>query len=117
MAREPTGQLALLPYQNPLTARVGREFFAALPRTPGVYVMYGLSNHVIYVGKAKNLRARLASYRRARPHQVSRKVIRLIHVIDEIRYETCESEAHALLRENELLRLHRPLFNVVNTRP
>jgi excinuclease UvrABC nuclease subunit len=43
--------------------------------------------------------------------------MRLIHAIDEIQYETCESEEAALLRENELLRAHRPLFNVVNTEP
>jgi excinuclease UvrABC nuclease subunit len=107
----------LFPYQNPLPERLGVDFFKQIPRLPGVYVMYGLSNHVIYVGKAKDLRARLASYRRARPHQVARKVVRLIHSIDEIRYEICESEAHALLRENELLRQHKPLFNVVNTHP
>ena len=107
----------LLPYQNPLTQRLGEEFFKSIPRVPGVYRMIGLGGNVIYVGKAKNPRARLASYRRARPHQVSRKVVRLIHSIDEIRYETCETEAQALLRENELLRLHRPFFNVVNTEP
>jgi hypothetical protein len=112
MVQEP-----LLPYENPLTHRLGDAFFKGIPKLPGVYRMIGLGGNIIYVGKAKNLRARLASYRRAKPHQVSRKVVRLIHVIDEILYETCESEAAALLRENELLRLHRPLFNIVNTEP
>jgi excinuclease ABC subunit C len=110
-------QQPLLPYQNPLTERLGDRFFKQIPKRPGIYKMIGLGGHIIYVGKAKSLRARLASYRRARPHQVSRKVMRLIHVIEEIQYELCESEAAALLRENELLRLHRPHFNVVNTEP
>ena len=79
--------------------------------------MYGLAGSLLYVGKAKNLRARLGSYRNARPERVSRKVIRLIHMVDEIRIEKCESEANALLRENELLRQHRPSFNVANTHP
>jgi excinuclease ABC subunit C len=114
---DPTTQPELIPYQNPLDARLGAEFFKQLPKLPGIYRMIGLGGNVIYVGKAKNLRARLASYRRARPHRVSRKVVRLIHSIDEIQIEVCESEMHALLRENELIREHRPLFNVVNTEP
>jgi excinuclease UvrABC nuclease subunit len=103
---------------NPLDARLGREFFKTLPRRPGVYLMFGLGGQVIYVGKAKNLYARLQSYRRAKSSpQVSRKVLRLVRCIEEIRYEICESETRALLRENELLRLHRPVFNVVNKSP
>ncbi len=51
----------LLPYVNPLTERIDPEFFRALPREPGVYVMIGAANDVLYVGKAKDLRARLLS--------------------------------------------------------
>lgn len=110
-------QLELLPYRNPLTERLGTEFFAGLPRSPAVYTMRGESDSILYVGKAKDLRARLLSYRRARPEQVSRKVIRMIRLIRRIEWEPCESEEAALLRENQLLRLHRPPFNVVNVNP
>jgi hypothetical protein len=107
----------LLPYVNPLKARLGPQFFRDLPRKPGVYVMLGESERILYVGKAKSLRDRLSSYRHAKPDAVSRKVIRLINAIRSIRIEVCETETGALLRENELLRSIQPPFNVQNTRP
>lgn len=79
--------------------------------------MIGLADSILYVGKAKDLRTRLMSYRRAKPGQVPRKVLRLINVISHIRWEECGDEQSALLRENELLRKHRPPFNVMNKRP
>ncbi|MGZ6334264.1 MAG: GIY-YIG nuclease family protein, partial [Bdellovibrionota bacterium] len=88
-----------------------------LPKEPGVYVMLGLQGCVLYVGKAKSLRNRLNSYRLAHPDRVSRKVIRLLHVVEEIRFEVCATEKKALLRENQLLREHRPPFNVLNVSP
>src|SRR5216117_269038 len=51
------------PDAQPLVERFGREFFRALPATPGVYLMREISGTVIYVGKAKNLKRRLGSYR------------------------------------------------------
>src|SRR4051812_14069787 len=71
----------LLPYENPLNRRLGKEFFSAIPRTPGVYTMLGPEASILYIGKAKDLRARLMSYRRAHPDVVSRKVIRLVHLL------------------------------------
>lgn len=110
-------QQSLFPYQNPLALRLGKEFFKALPRTPGIYRMVGEQGLILYIGKAKDLKARLMSYPRARPDQVSRKVIRMLHLIREIQWEECESEKAALLRENQLLRDLKPPFNVVNTKP
>ena len=107
----------LLPYENPLDRRLGREFFSLIPAVPGVYRFYGALDELLYVGKAKDLRTRLGSYRRARPDDVSRKVIRMINAARTVRWEECASEAAALLRENEWLRTARPPFNVVNTRP
>jgi excinuclease ABC subunit C len=72
---------------------------------------------VLYIGKAKNLRARLNSYKRAKPDTVSRKVVRMLKLVRVIRWEICKTEKAALLRENELLRQYRPPFNIVNTRP
>lgn len=107
----------LLPYENPLKKRKGREFFSRIPRTPGVYFMYGPEGCLLYVGKAKNLRERLNSYRHAKPNQVPRKVIRLLNLIQEIKWEECESEQAALLRENQLLRDLKPPFNTINKNP
>ncbi len=110
-------QLWLFPWRNPLTARLGREYFLGLPRRPGVYLMRDKDGRVIYVGQSKNLRQRLDSYRYARPESSSRKVIRLIARISTIEIELCPTAQAAMLRENFLLRKYRPLFNTVNTHP
>ena len=112
----------LLSPGRPLVERFGREFFRGLPKTPGVYVMHGAAGRprrqrILYVGKAKSLRQRLGSYRHIQPGRDSRKTVRLIHAVEEITWEICADETAALLRENELLREHRPLFNRVNIRP
>ena len=110
-------QVWLLNYKNPLTDRFGKEFFKNIPENPGVYWMLGNQGEVLYIGKAKNLKNRLKSYQRAKPDQVSRKVLRLVYLLSEIRWEQVSSEKEALLRENALLREHRPPFNVMNTSP
>jgi hypothetical protein len=104
----------------PLRDRLGADFFKKLPRLPGVYFMYGYGGSLIYVGKAKDLRARLSTYPRyatAPEGTVSGKVLSLVQVIEEIRFEVVETEEAALLRENALLREHRPFFNVINKNP
>lgn len=107
---------------KPLTERLGRQFFLDLPRSPGVYLMHGKGGRprrqrVLYVGKSKNLRQRLNSYRHVHPDRDSRKTLRLVHSVEHITFEHCEDETSALLRENELLREHRPLFNRMNVSP
>lgn len=97
--------------ENPLTERLGETFFEELPKVPGIYKMYGSAGRLLYVGKAKNLRSRLLTYRRARPGRESRKVIRLVRMIHAIELEEHSTEEEALLRENELIRSHKPEFN------
>lgn len=63
----PAAQLLLLPDPQPLVERLGRDFFRRLPECPGVYLMRDGTDTVVYVGKAKNLRKRLGSYRTANP--------------------------------------------------
>ena len=113
----PAKQLRLLDPPNPLEDRVGREFFRTTPRSPGVYLMTGRGDRVLYIGQSKNMRARLASYKNARPDRAPRKVIRLLHEVLSITWEKCADAEAARLRENELLRLHRPKFNRLNTYP
>jgi hypothetical protein len=102
---------------KPLLERFGRDFFRAVPATPGVYIMSGETDRVLYVGQSGNLRVRLGSYRNAHPDRAPRKLIRLVHAVRKIVWQQCESAAQALLLENELLRTHRPKFNKVNTYP
>lgn len=79
--------------------------------------MAGDAGCVLYIGQSKNLRARLGSYKNALPDRAPRKVIRLIHRVRSIVWEECPSPEDAMLRENQLLRTHRPRFNRMNTYP
>jgi len=110
-------QLRMFPPARPLVERFGVEFFRALPENPGVYFMCGAGDGVLYVGKAKNLRRRLGSYRSANPERVSRKIQRLLNAVERIYWDICEDEAAALARERELLATMRPKFNTVGTYP
>ena len=63
----PTSQTLLFPDPRPLVERLGNDFFRQLTDRPGVYLMQDAAGLVLYVGKAKNLRKRLGSYRVANP--------------------------------------------------
>ena len=110
-------QLRLFPAPKPLVERLGVDLFRRVPDAPGVYLMSDGCGVLLYIGKAKSLRARLNSYRHVQPERASRKVVRLIHAVRSVVWEICACPNSALLRENELLRLHKPKFNVMNTRP
>jgi len=66
---------------------------------------------VLYVGKAKSLRHRLGSYRVANPERMARRTLRLLNLVETIRWEECADEMAALRRESELLLSLRPRFN------
>ena len=110
-------QLRLIAAPRPLSERFGRDFFRAIPREPGVYLMFGSGGRILYVGQSRNLRQRLNSYRYLNPERNSRKLIRLIHSVERIEWQPCADESSAKLRENHLLREHRPRFNSLNTWP
>lgn len=74
--------------------------------------MCGAESGVLYVGKALNLRRRLASYRVANPERLSRRVIRLLHQVRRIEYDVCDSERLAQEREALLICVLSPKFNV-----
>jgi GIY-YIG catalytic domain len=73
--------------------------------------MCGAAGSVLYVGKAKNLRHRLGSYRVANPDRMPRRILRLLGQVTTIICEECRDEAAALRREAELLREIKPRFN------
>ena len=107
----PTVQPLLFPDPQPLVEKFGCEFFRQLPQVPGVYLMHDESDRVLYVGKAKNLRNRLRSYRVANPDRLPRRLLRLLHQVHRIELIECGSEASALKREAKLLRALKPKFN------
>jgi excinuclease ABC subunit C len=83
---------------------------AECPRRPGVYGMLDVTGKLIYVGKAKSLRARLLSY--FRPNSRDAKAGRILQNTRTLIWEYSPSEFAALLRELELIRRWRPRFNV-----
>src|SRR5215831_12987658 len=105
------GQLWLFDPPKPLVERLGEEFFSALPTGPGVYLMCGVQEGVLYVGKARNLRKRLSSYRVANPERLSRRTIRLLHQVRRIEWDECASEQAASEREEMLICVLAPKFN------
>ena len=101
-------QLLLFPDPRPLVERFGSDFFRQAPECAGVYLMRDASGTVLYVGKAKNLRKRLGSYRVANPDRLRKRHLKLLRVVSRIDLQECADEESALLRESELLRTLRP---------
>lgn len=104
-------------YANPLKEKFGPEFFRALPRAPGVYFMVGEGDRekdetILYVGKAKDLRARLSTYAQAKPGAASDHTLEMLECVRRIRWEILATERAALERESELLHAIRPPYNI-----
>lgn len=88
-----------------------RERARSLPDAPGVYVFRDRDGGVLYVGKAKALRRRVASY--ARPERsLERKTADLVVRVADLEITETGSETEALLLEQTLVKRHRPPFNV-----
>jgi predicted GIY-YIG superfamily endonuclease len=113
----PAVQKLLFPDAQPLVERLGRDFFRQLPERPGVYLMRDGCDAILYIGKAKNLRKRLGSYRVANPDRMPGRLLRLLRTVARIELQECPDESTALARESELLRTVRPRFNRAGTWP
>lgn len=104
-------QAELFAWENVLTQRFGRAFFAALPQEPGVYFFSDDTGRLLYIGQSANLRARVGSYRHVVQGRHPRRTLRLVARIRRIEWETCATPAAAIAREAELLLERRPPFN------
>ncbi len=82
----------------------------SFPTTPGVYLMKDAAGRVIYVGKAKNLRARAGSYF-LKAAELDRRTADLVQEIRDIDYLDADSEVDALLLESRLVKDVQPRFN------
>jgi excinuclease ABC subunit C len=87
------------------------SFLSTLPHRPGVYRMLGENAEVIYVGKAANLRKRVSSYFKA-SHSNPKTAVMLAQLTG-IDVTVTGSEGEALLLENNLIKSHRPRYNVL----
>lgn len=86
------------------------EALTRLPDEPGVYVMRDRQGHVIYVGKARRLRARVKQYFNG--HDTRAFVPLLAKIVGDIETVVTANNKEALLLENNLIKEHRPRFNV-----
>jgi excinuclease ABC subunit C len=87
------------------------SFLRNLTELPGVYQMYDASGALLYVGKARNLRKRVASY--FRDHGLAARTESLVSRIAEIQVTVTNSETDALLLEQNLIKSQRPPFNIL----
>lgn len=88
-----------------------KNIVSNLPSKPGTYQYYDKENVIIYVGKAKNLKNRVASYFHKEADRFKTKV--LVSKIYDITYTVVNSEEDALLIENQLIKQYQPRYNVL----
>jgi len=88
-----------------------KESAKRFPPSPGVYLMKDAKGQIIYVGKAKNLRERVASYF-GNPNKMTAKTVLQMQEVSEMEFVTVENEHEALILEFNLIKSHRPRFNI-----
>jgi excinuclease ABC subunit C len=100
---------------NPASVQRGteviRRFWTTLPNAPGVYRMLDIKGDVLYVGKAKSLKARVGSYARGQAH--SNRIARMIGETSSMVFVTTATETEALLLEANLIKQLKPRYNVL----
>jgi len=84
---------------------------STLPEQPGVYQYFDVKGTIIYVGKAKNLKKRVSSYFTKNHDHVKTRI--LVSKIADIKHTVVDTEADALLLENNLIKKYRPRYNVL----
>lgn len=88
-----------------------RDQVSRLPGRPGVYRMYGADGDLLYVGKARNLRARVSNY--AKLGGQTQRVARMISLTRSMEFVVTASETEALLLEANLIKRLKPRFNII----
>ena len=97
--------------QKTKTSEYLKGIVANLPEGPGIYQYLNAEGVIIYVGKAKNLKRRVYSYF-SKEHEPGKTRV-LVSKIADIRYIVVNSEEDALLLENNLIKKHKPRYNVL----
>ena len=88
-----------------------KEKMTSAPRSPGVYIMQDAQQKVIYVGKANDLKTRIGSYFTGRDTRPMAPF--LMARVNDIEFITTVTEKEALILENNLIKKHRPRYNVI----
>ena len=89
-----------------------KEKISLFPHSPGVYRYYDSEGNVIYIGKAKDLHKRVAQYF-VQPDRLTRKTAIMVSKIADAQYSVVDSEADALLLENNLIKQYKPKYNIL----
>ena len=97
--------------------KFGADFLAGVPSAPGVYRLYDAAGALLYVGKARDLRRRLAQYRTTRRIKRDRKRRALVRSAERLVWEVCKSELDASLTEIRLIQSLRPPENIAGAFP
>ncbi|MEZ5823502.1 MAG: excinuclease ABC subunit UvrC [Geminicoccaceae bacterium] len=92
-------------------AKLIRNYLRTLPSGPGVYRMLDGKGQLLYVGKAKSLKKRVASY--TKPQALTTRLQRMVALTRSMEFVTTTSEVEALLLESNMIKRHRPSFNIV----
>lgn len=87
-----------------------KDILSRIPQEPGVYLMRGNDGSIIYIGKANSLKKRVTSYFQKKDHDP--KTLILVKNIENIEYIVTDSEIEALILESNLIKKHKPKFNV-----
>ena len=89
-----------------------RDKTSKLTTSPGVYIMKNSENHIIYIGKAKNLHNRVSSYFRENPDHLP-KVAAMVSNVHDYDFIVTDSEYEALVLECSLIKQHQPKYNIL----
>ena len=87
------------------------DYLKTLDSSPGVYRMLGEKGDVLYVGKARNLKARVSNYARGQGH--THRIARMIRETHSMMFLTTRTETEALLLEQNLIKQLKPRYNVL----
>lgn len=82
-----------------------------LPHQPGVYRMFDAADNCLYVGKARHLARRVTSY--TQPNRLSNRLMQMVATTRRLEITVTNSEVEALLLESNLIKRHRPRFNIL----
>ncbi|WP_154223261.1 excinuclease ABC subunit UvrC [Marinicella rhabdoformis] len=88
-----------------------KSYIKDLPQAPGIYQMLDINGEIIYVGKARSLKSRVASYFNGKAKD--NKTMKLVQSIANMRHHLTRSESEALILENQLIKKHTPKYNVL----
>ena len=82
-----------------------------IPKTTGIYFFRNKHGKILYIGKAVNLRSRVSSYFNKRPKDT--RILKMLEMATNVTWQKTASEIEALILESQLIKKHKPQFNVM----